>query len=331
MTGGEIIAGAKVAGELGKRALSEEEAVKANLLELSRDSPAMKEAAESYARRIQIKQGVLTKIYEPLAKLLGIQNKYFDETFPDDLAAKIITIPNDDLSSPPPSVALPAMQGLGWSLDEPDLKEMYLNLLATATDGRKQDTAHPSFAEIIKQLSAAEARQLISCLRTKSSAVPVVQLRRRNPGSGGGYGVLVDKLYPPFDGIVRDRFRDPSEGVWLENWVRLGLVEVSFSEHLVAEDAYTWVDQRPEAVGLKQYFEDKKAEAERAAREAQPEGEELPPIEAALMEIERGIIRVTAFGKRFLDAVAIDEAVVVSSDSATTPAAQPPGPPRPGI
>ena len=30
------------------------------------------------------------------------------------------------------------MQDLGWSLDEPDLKEMYLSLLASATDGGRR-------------------------------------------------------------------------------------------------------------------------------------------------------------------------------------------------
>ena len=64
------------------------------------------------------------------------------------------------LVAPKASLAAPAMQQLGFSLDEPALKEMYLNLLATASDNRSNSAAHPSFVEVIKQLSAEETQIL---------------------------------------------------------------------------------------------------------------------------------------------------------------------------
>ena len=49
-------------------------------------------------------------------------------------------------------LAIPAMESLGYSMDEPSLKDMYPGLIATATDDRREDAAHPAFAGI-KQLS----------------------------------------------------------------------------------------------------------------------------------------------------------------------------------
>lgn len=318
MTGPEIVGAAKAAGALGqagKNALDEDNPVKAKLLELSEDSSAMKSAAESFAKRVAIRQAILTKIYEPLAKLLGIQTDYFDNHFADDLAERIAHIPDEAVVSPPPSLALPAMQGLGWSLDEPDLKEMYLNLLARATDGRRSDQAHPSFADIIKQLSSAEAKYLILCLRKPSKSLPIVNLRAKH-SDGSGYNTVLTNLIDSLDGQVRNRFADPSEGVWLDNWARLGLITISYAEHLTATDAYGWVDSRPETVAVKNFLEGERASEEEVGQSL-PEGADFPASRARTFDVEKGIIRVTEFGKRFLDAVAVDESQVVSSSESS--------------
>jgi hypothetical protein len=164
MTGGEIVPVARAAQSIAQHALTEGDDKK-QLQELARESPNMKAAAESYARRVAVKQSVLLKLYQPLAKFLGVSRNYFDTQFHSDMADKVANIPDEHLTTPAASVAIPAMQGLSYSVEEPDLKEMYLDLLATATDQRVKDNAHPSFAEIIKQLSPAEDVPVVVELR----------------------------------------------------------------------------------------------------------------------------------------------------------------------
>ena len=55
--------------------------------------------------------------------------QYFSERFAQDLGEKASAIPVDQIVEPKASIAGPALQGLAFSYDEPDLKEMYLNLL----------------------------------------------------------------------------------------------------------------------------------------------------------------------------------------------------------
>src|SRR5450759_490020 len=159
MTGGEIAAvgAGKAILKAGAEALSEDSKTNAILGDLAKSSTAMQAAAEVRARRIAVKQEILLRIWQPFAKWFGVSSDYFETTFANDLAEKMVEVPQEEIVTPKVSVVAPAVQGLSYSLDEPNLKEMYLNLLAGASDQRRANKAHPSFAEIIKQLSADEA------------------------------------------------------------------------------------------------------------------------------------------------------------------------------
>jgi hypothetical protein len=249
MTGGEIVAaGATAALKAGADALAEDPSTKARLYELGRDSVAMHSAAEAQARRLAVKQEVLLKLWQPFAKWFGVSEAYFRTDFAGDLAAKMVDVPESDIVAPQISVAAPAVQGLSYSLEEPDLKEMYLNLLAGASDKRRVAGAHPSFAEIIKQLSPEEARLLQVCL--KHETVAIVQIRLEEEGQGG-YSVILDNVVGLFNPTTGQPLHEPRLAVWIDNWERLGLVRVRYDQWLVDPRAYDWVDGRPEMVAAK--------------------------------------------------------------------------------
>jgi hypothetical protein len=248
MTGGEIIPVAKVVVSAAKKAVDDKDDRSA-LQELAADSPNMRAAAESYARRAAIKQGFLLKLYQPLARFLGVSRNYFDTQFHEDMAERLAAVPEEHLFTPSPSVAIPAMYGLSYSVEEPNLKEMYLNLLATATDDRVKEKAHPAFADIIKQLSPPEARLLLETLRR--TILPVVRLIRRAKEGGGG-SIAANYVAELEDEDTHEPSEEPSLPVWVDNWIRLGLVEVDYTRYLTAEGRYAWVEGRPEFIRLEQ-------------------------------------------------------------------------------
>jgi Abortive infection alpha len=288
MTGGEILPVAKAASTVAKMAASEAADRKA-LQDLSKSSPNMAAAAESYARRVAVKQAVLLKIYRPLARFLGVSRNYFDTNFHSDMAQKLANIPDEHLATPPPSVAIPAMLGLSYSIDEPDLKEMYLNLLATATDERTQEHAHPSFADIIKQLSPREASLLLETLR--QPILPIIRLGRRKL-EGIGESIIANHILPLYDTDDHSQVDEPSLSVWIDNWARLGLISVEYSRSLVEKQRYDWIDTHPRFVQL-------------AAED--PRGEES-------LNIGRGTLRPTDFGTRFLASVSFDDVPLEAAD-----------------
>ncbi len=109
---------------------------------------------------------------------------YFTEKFESEMNEKASTIPPDQVVEPKASVAGPALQGLAFSHEEPDLKEMYLNLLKSAMDGRMAEQAHPAFVETIRQLTADEAR-LLKLVLECNSPLPIVEIRISFEDRGG--------------------------------------------------------------------------------------------------------------------------------------------------
>lgn len=85
--------------------------------------------------------------YEKIAKFLE-----------SSMAEKLKDIPEENITTPSPSVAVPAIEALRYTGDIEELREMFSNLIATAMDKKASNMAHPAFVEVIKQLSSDEAK-----------------------------------------------------------------------------------------------------------------------------------------------------------------------------
>lgn len=228
MTGGEIVAVGKAVQAVGSKALAEDEKTKDVLLRVAEGMPEMVAAARNMAARTAVKERVKLKLYQPFARMLGVSKAYFEDTFPREMGAKIADIPAENLITPPASVAVPALQGLSYTFEESSLKELYLNLLATASDDRRSYQAHPAFAEIIKQLSPNETKLLNSLLSVGSSvAVRVKYYPAEPPGS---FVVLISHLLPIADETTDGPKEEPQAPTWVDNWQRLGLVSVTYTQ-----------------------------------------------------------------------------------------------------
>ena len=86
---------------------------------------------------------------------------YIGQTLPE----KLKNVPEDQIVSPSAAVAGPTLEALRFAGQEPSLRDLYMNLLATSMDARTAEEAHPAFVEVIRQLSSDEARVLrfIAC------------------------------------------------------------------------------------------------------------------------------------------------------------------------
>jgi Abortive infection alpha len=305
MTGIEAGAG-KIAGAVVKSAadaLAEDEKEVEILRRLAEEKGALDPAMRAYATRVALKQQIRTKLVKALAWLVGESHVYMENQFENDMADRLADVPAEEFVTPRLSVAGPAVQGLGFAVDEPELKAMYLNLLAAASDKRVQDSAHPSFAEVIKQLSASEAEALAVTL--KSGQLPIIEIRL-NSGpppvdaeqqqplaklvlslnqSPHGFSVLATNVLDwHTDG---KQVAAPFRTLHIANWVRLGLVTVEFITHFAGNVTYDWVETTPLMVEAREQYDT--AENKRVV-------------------FTKGILKVTEFGKVF-------ERVVISSEA----------------
>jgi hypothetical protein len=119
-----------------------------------------------------------------------------------------------------------------------------------------------------------------SILRVK--AVPAVRIRQQAPSSEGTTAAN-HVLDVRIDGEVAE---DPRVPQWVDNWVRLGLVEASYDRYFTDDGRYEWVDSNP--VWIRTTSE--------------------PPARENWTWVKtKGMVEATAFGRAFAVAVGLED------------------------
>lgn len=90
------------------------------------------------------------------------------------LAKKLEHVSENKIVTPEAYVAVPAIQAISYSMNSKELRNLYANLLAKAMNSDTKDLVHPSFVEIIKQMSPIDALVLKEIASSKS--FPLVNL-----------------------------------------------------------------------------------------------------------------------------------------------------------
>jgi hypothetical protein len=219
-------------------------ALSSDILKIAKENPAAQEAGQYAAKSLSIIAKTVHTVLLPLSAInFGVAKfaDYMKTKFSDDLSEATANIPPEHLITPKASIAGPALQSLTFTFDEPDLKAMYLNLIATAMDGRNSEKAHPAFVEIVKQLAGDEAAVLKIYL-TNVPNVPICEIRTQAADS---WQVLERNVIHLLNADGTPSV-NPQYSVWVDNWVRLGLYTLDLDQELAAEDAYNWIAIRPE-------------------------------------------------------------------------------------
>lgn len=141
-------------------------------LKAARNDPNLAQSGRNLSKAVLTATEAINNVLLPLAAFnygIAKAKEYFEHRFNDDLNEKLRTRAPHEVVSPLPSIAGPALQGLAFSHEETQLKELYLNLLASAMSGSSSKRVHPAFVEVIKQLSPDEAI-LLQRLSTLGSA-----------------------------------------------------------------------------------------------------------------------------------------------------------------
>lgn len=128
---------------------------------LVKSIPIYQDALQPAAIEVGKALGTLAKtIHVALAPVSALVWGYdqVKEFISTKVAEKLKNVPAEQICTPNPMVAGPALEALKYTGHESTLSEMYANLLATSLDSTTAATAHPAFVEIIKQLTPPEAK-----------------------------------------------------------------------------------------------------------------------------------------------------------------------------
>jgi hypothetical protein len=220
-------------------------------------------------------QTVAKTVHIALAPISGLVWGYdqVKEFVATSVAKRLDKTPKEKIITPMPQIAGPALEALRYAGHEESLREMYAKLLATAMDADKAKIAHPGFVEVIRQLTADEAK---ICHFLK----------------GDIYFPLIS-IQTIFDGGVRDHVKHFSligndagciipnlTQQYLGNLCRLGLAEILSGTHMTDETVYERLNTYP------------------------PIAEELERLKKGKKKFEviKEVLSVTNFGLRFFEA-----------------------------
>ena len=150
-----------------------------------------------------------------------IKRAVYLEEYKKQIVQKITKISEQNLIEPPIRIVGPAIEASKFFIEETTCREMFAELIASSCNSAISGAVHPSFPEIIKQLSPLDAHFLL--LFKKQTTFPIAELTGKDAN-----GKLTPYPYLLFDFMTVPNDFSYSEHLELSKTVdmlvRLGLM-----------------------------------------------------------------------------------------------------------
>lgn len=165
-----------------------------------------------------------------------------------------------------------SIERLHYLEDEPNLAELFEELLVSTIDSSQKKTNHPAYVEVLKQINNQEAKNLKLIFQDHNTQLAIVNINLVVDKNGGYINFYQYLLCPPYTSSITRKE--------LENWERLKLIDIRMDVHLTDDSEY-------------KYAEDEITEVNKTLTEPKK------------YELQKGILSFTDFGKNFAKAVGI--------------------------
>ncbi|MCI8388951.1 MAG: DUF4393 domain-containing protein [Clostridiales bacterium] len=163
-----------------------------------------------------------------LADKKRIKKRLRLEQYEKKLVDKAQAIPSECRVEPDLQIAGQALQKSIFCIEHEELQEMFANLIAASMDSRKNNSLHPSYSEIISQLSPLDARLILHIKKQKS--IPIANISQQ---LDKGYLTYLQNVY--YSNEFPDMYNQSISLTFLNS---IGLIKISFLEKYVDDEAY---------------------------------------------------------------------------------------------
>lgn len=195
---------------------------------------ALKPATQESGKTLALIPRAINAALVPLRQWIAEREYKLSET-EKLLAKKLEHVGEDKIVTPETYVAVPALQAISYSMNSEELRNLYANLLAKAMNSDTKESVHPSFVEIIKQMSPTDA--LIFSKIIASTIRPLITIKISTPN--GGERIFAENCSWITD-ISLERCRTS-----FDNLSRLGLIEIPYGESHTAKNNYNFIRSNP--------------------------------------------------------------------------------------
>jgi len=241
---------------------------------------AIQPAAKEVGKSLETVAKSINVVLSPLRALVWGYDQI--ESFLNNaVATKLSATPPEEITSPNPSVAGPALEALRYAGHEESISDLYANLLAGSMDQLTATDSHPAFVEILKQLTPDEAKLLR--IFSQHRPLPLLIVRSESVDKDkGGRDILVNfSTYGEEAGCSLPN-KTPA---YLDNLCRLGLIEIPTFLEYKAPNIYDPLENHPTVLAVKEQID-------------------RDPI--LNFKIQRKGLQVTQLGRQFISVCVID-------------------------
>ena len=165
-----------------------------------------------------------------------------------------------------------SIERLHYLEDEPNLAELFEELLISTIDVSQKEHNHPAYVEVLKQINNQEAKNLKLIFQEHNTQLAIVNINLVVDKNGVYNNISQYLLCPPYKSSITRKE--------LENWERLKLIDIRMDVRLTDDSKY-------------EYAEDQITKVNKVL---------TPPKK---FELQKGILSFTEFGKNFAKAVGI--------------------------
>lgn len=144
------------------------------------------------------------------------------EKFKEELIQEINKIPEENLKEPDFQVVSTALNDAKFCLENEDLRKMFANLIAAASDSRKANDALPIFSDIIRKLTSRDASNLASFGNVSNHPIAIY----RDWISPYGYRDVMKNVF-----LLNKKYHDlQNQSISINTLCSLGLLEVTYDK-----------------------------------------------------------------------------------------------------
>lgn len=235
------------------------------------------------------------------------------EKYAHEVKSGIEKIPEENIQEPKMSVVGPALEASKFYIEEDEIRGMFAKLIASSMDKTQSINIHPSFVEIIKVLSPLDAQNLYSLYHGRDETISKIRVTNKENDS------YTDHFNHVFLGNPECQDINLIESS-IDNLIRLKLVDVSYSEYKSDDSLYD--KHRENELFLKFKTEQEELQQHNTTllnyllnggllKDADTNMPLPDPVQENVLnqlkqaaqekeiEVVKGIIRLTAFGKNF--------------------------------
>lgn len=205
------------------------------------------------------------------------------EEFKKGLTQKVQDIPPENLVEPKLQVIGPALEDAKYCLESESIRDMFENLLAKAADSRYQSQVHPSFSQIIKQMSPLDAENLKYIKPNTNVPVAEYILTSETPGR---FTVIQTNVFLANPDAANDISQ---QALSLAALQQLGLISIRYDEWITDNSQYNDFRNTPFYLQCKKDLELQRISTPDSNNTKFP----------STISMQKGVVKLTPIGEAF--------------------------------